>query len=44
MAAFDLLVALATGCLPNLKLIAEMLTEMFYRQVKVQTIDSKFDH
>ena len=30
MAAFDLLVALATGCLPNLKLIAEMLTEMFY--------------
>lgn len=30
MAAFDLLVALATGCVPNLKLIAEMLTEMFY--------------
>jgi ubiquitin carboxyl-terminal hydrolase 9/24 len=30
MAAFDLMVALATGCLPNLKLIAEMLTEMFY--------------
>ena len=30
MAAFDLLVALATGCVPNLKLISDMLTEMFY--------------
>ena len=30
MAAFELLVALATGCVPNLKLVSEMLTEMFH--------------
>ena len=30
MAAFELLVALVTGCVPNLKLVSEMLTEMFH--------------
>lgn len=30
MAAFELLVALCTGCVPNLRLTAEMLTDMFY--------------
>ena len=30
MAAFELLVALATGCVPNLKLVSEMITEMFH--------------
>ena len=30
MAAFDLLVALSTGCVQNLKLVAQMLTDMFY--------------
>ena len=30
MAAFDLLVALCTGCAPNLKLVAQILCEMFY--------------
>ena len=29
-AAFELLVALCTGCVPNLKVLAEMLTEMYY--------------
>ncbi|UYV75295.1 USP9X [Cordylochernes scorpioides] len=29
-AAFDLLVSLCTGCLPNLTLLADMLREMFY--------------
>ena len=28
--AFDLLVALCTGCGENLKLLVDMLTEMFY--------------
>ena len=28
--AYDLLVALCTGCVPNLKLTAEILIEMFY--------------
>jgi len=30
MAAFDLLVGLCTGCVPNLKLVAHMLIEMFH--------------
>lgn len=30
MAAFDLLVELCTGCVPNLRKVAEMLTEMFH--------------
>ena len=30
MAAFDLLVSLCTGCAPNLKLVAQILCEMFY--------------
>lgn len=30
MAAFDLLVGLCTGCVPNLKLVAQMLIEMFH--------------
>lgn len=29
-AAFELLVALCVGCVPNMKLLVEMLTEMFY--------------
>ncbi|XP_066267004.1 ubiquitin carboxyl-terminal hydrolase 9X-like isoform X4 [Branchiostoma lanceolatum] len=29
-AAFDLLVTLCTGCVPNLKLLSDMLTEMYY--------------
>lgn len=29
-AAFDLLVALCMGCVPNMKLLVHMLTEMFY--------------
>ncbi len=29
-AAFELLVALCTGCVQNLKILAEMLTEMYY--------------
>jgi ubiquitin carboxyl-terminal hydrolase 9/24 len=30
MAAFDLLVGLCTGCVPNMKLVAQMLIEMFH--------------
>ena len=30
MAAFDLIVGLCTGCAPNLKLVAQILCEMFY--------------
>lgn len=30
VAAFDLLVSLCSGCVPNLRLLADMLTEMFY--------------
>lgn len=34
-AAFDLLVALCMGCVPNMKLLVRMLTDMFYSgQVK----------
>lgn len=29
-AAFDLLVSLCVGCVPNMKLLVHMLTEMFY--------------
>lgn len=32
IAAFDLLVALCTRCVPNLKQLADMLTEMFYSE------------
>lgn len=31
-AAFDLLVGLCTGCVPNMKLLVTMLTEMFYSE------------
>ncbi|XP_049853945.1 probable ubiquitin carboxyl-terminal hydrolase FAF-X isoform X1 [Schistocerca gregaria] len=31
-AAFDLLVALCIACVPNMKLLVEMLTEMFYSE------------
>ncbi|KAK6644525.1 hypothetical protein RUM43_000792 [Polyplax serrata] len=31
-AAFDLLVALCMGCVPNMKLLVHMLTEMFYSE------------
>lgn len=30
IAAYELLVTLCTGCVPNLKLLAEMLTNMYY--------------
>ena len=30
-AAFDLLVALCTNCVPNLKSVCEQLTQLFYR-------------
>uniref|UniRef100_T1IZS4 ubiquitinyl hydrolase 1 n=1 Tax=Strigamia maritima TaxID=126957 RepID=T1IZS4_STRMM len=30
IAAFDLLVSLSTGCVPNLKILSEMITEMYY--------------
>ena len=30
-AAYDLLVALCTGCVENLKLVSKILTEMFYQ-------------
>lgn len=30
IAAYDLLVALCTGCVPNLKALASMLIEMYY--------------
>ena len=30
IAAFDLLVALCAGCVPNLKLLSEMVQEMYY--------------
>ncbi len=30
IAAYDLLVALCTNCVPNLKVVAEMLHEMYY--------------
>ena len=42
MAAFDLLVALATGCVPNLKLIADMLTEMFYNDKDDAILDWEY--
>ena len=42
MAAFDLLVALATGCVPNLKLIADMLTEMFYGEKDESILDWEY--
>jgi ubiquitin carboxyl-terminal hydrolase 9/24 len=29
-AAFELLVALCVGCVPNMKLLVNMLTDMFY--------------
>ncbi|XP_076338950.1 ubiquitin carboxyl-terminal hydrolase 9X-like isoform X1 [Tachypleus tridentatus] len=32
LAAFDLLAALCTGCVPNLRILADMLTEMFYSE------------
>ncbi|KAG1670256.1 putative ubiquitin carboxyl-terminal hydrolase FAF-X [Nymphon striatum] len=31
-AAFDLLVALCTGCVPNLQLVTSMLTDMYYSE------------
>jgi len=30
VAAYELLVALCTNCVPNLKLVADMLQEMYY--------------
>lgn len=31
-AVFDLLTALCHNCVPNMRLVAEMLSEMFYNQ------------
>ena len=36
IAAFDLLVALCTNCVPNLKCLAHMLLEMFYNGELIQ--------
>ena len=40
IAAYDLLVALCTGCVHNLRLAAQMLTDMYYAG-KIQIIISK---
>ena len=37
-AAFDLLVALCNNCVPNLKMVAETLTDMYYSGRSTQTL------
>lgn len=41
-AAFDVLVSLCTGCVPNLNLVAQTLTEMFYSEQTDQHMEWEY--
>jgi hypothetical protein len=38
VAALDLLVALSSGCVANMKLLTSMLTEMFFSGIKLNIL------
>lgn len=41
-AAFDVLVSLCTGCVPNLQLVADTLSEMFYADEDTSTLEWEY--